>query len=265
MRDGESRFMDWTDETIARLRELWGQGLPTAEIGRQLEITKNAVVGKAHRLGLPPRPSPIRNRKADGSADAPQRKPPARSRQAPKDAPAASKPDSAAVVSASQTPVAQTAVTSAVHPPDAVAPSLKETAPSARVNTKKVVRVMSSDGVQSGELQSVAKAPHDTTVHAAPTPSAKVTTAARSDKPVVSEDAVTTPPRNLSSVVGQSGAQRMVSPIDRPARRGPSCCWPFGDPGTPGFHFCGAKPLPGKPYCAEHAAIAYVKIRDRRD
>ncbi len=52
--------MEWTEETISRLRELWAEGLSTAEIGRRLSITKNAVVGKAHRLSLPPRPSPIR-------------------------------------------------------------------------------------------------------------------------------------------------------------------------------------------------------------
>ncbi|WP_261310215.1 GcrA family cell cycle regulator, partial [Gluconacetobacter entanii] len=62
--------MEWTEETIARLRDLWQQGLSTAEIGRQLSVTKNAVVGKAHRLGLKPRPSPIRRgAKADKSAD----------------------------------------------------------------------------------------------------------------------------------------------------------------------------------------------------
>ncbi|HEX7389126.1 MAG TPA: GcrA family cell cycle regulator [Acidiphilium sp.] len=52
--------MDWTDETIDRLKGLWAEGLSTAEIGRRLNISKNAVVGKAHRLDLPARPSPIR-------------------------------------------------------------------------------------------------------------------------------------------------------------------------------------------------------------
>ncbi len=61
--------MEWTDETIARLKELWAEGLSTAEIGRRLSITKNAVVGKAHRLSLPPRPSPIR--RSDKSKAAP--------------------------------------------------------------------------------------------------------------------------------------------------------------------------------------------------
>jgi GcrA cell cycle regulator len=52
--------MEWAEETIVRLRALWDEGLSTAEIGRRLGVTKNAVVGKAHRLDLPARPSPIR-------------------------------------------------------------------------------------------------------------------------------------------------------------------------------------------------------------
>jgi GcrA cell cycle regulator len=52
--------MQWTEETISQLRALWDEGLSTAEIGRRLGMSKNAVVGKAHRLELTPRPSPIR-------------------------------------------------------------------------------------------------------------------------------------------------------------------------------------------------------------
>jgi GcrA cell cycle regulator len=43
------------------------------------------------------------------------------------------------------------------------------------------------------------------------------------------------------------------------------CCWPIGEPGTPDFHFCDADALAGKPYCAAHAQVAYVKVRDRRE
>lgn len=56
---------------IAAARRHWKHGLSTAEIGRLLTdafgrtVTKNAVVGIAHRHGFPPRPSPIR-RKAVG-------------------------------------------------------------------------------------------------------------------------------------------------------------------------------------------------------
>ena len=52
--------MPWVDSNVERLRELWDQGLPTAQIGKLLGFTKNAVVGKAHRIGLERRPSPIR-------------------------------------------------------------------------------------------------------------------------------------------------------------------------------------------------------------
>lgn len=52
--------MEWTDVTVTRLRQLWSEGHSTAEIGRRLGCSKNAVVGKVHRLDLPARPSPIR-------------------------------------------------------------------------------------------------------------------------------------------------------------------------------------------------------------
>jgi GcrA cell cycle regulator len=50
----------WTPELIQNLSKLWDEGHSTAEIGRRLGISKNAVVGKAHRLALTPRPSPLK-------------------------------------------------------------------------------------------------------------------------------------------------------------------------------------------------------------
>jgi GcrA cell cycle regulator len=52
--------MGWNDEKIGRLKKLWSEGLTTGEIGKRLGVSKNAVVGKAHRLGLKGRPSPIK-------------------------------------------------------------------------------------------------------------------------------------------------------------------------------------------------------------
>ena len=51
---------EWTPERIKILIAHWEEGLPTSEIGRRLGVTKNAVVGKVHRLGLKKRQSPIR-------------------------------------------------------------------------------------------------------------------------------------------------------------------------------------------------------------
>lgn len=230
--------MEWTDETIARLRDLWSQGLSTAEIGRQLSITKNAVVGKAHRLGLPPRPSPIRNRKVKdgetGAAEAtPRRKSPSRAKAAE---PAASD------LFADKDAAPASAVSSDADKMAEKSPAPVRKAPAAAPEAAKPVPQPAAAARPVPAAAKEAAAPRREPAPA-PKPEPRVAPAPR---PAM-------PPR--FSTAG----------IDRPTRRGPSCCWPIGDPGTPGFHFCGATPLSGKPYCAEHAAIAYVKIRDRRD
>jgi len=56
----------WTPERIEALTRLWEEGITTAEIGRRIGVTKNAVIGKVHRIGLTPRvitqkPPPRRN------------------------------------------------------------------------------------------------------------------------------------------------------------------------------------------------------------
>ena len=63
--------MVWDDETIRLLRDLWTQGHSTAEIGRRLGVSKNAIVGKAHRLDLDARPSPIRRDVVKPATDRP--------------------------------------------------------------------------------------------------------------------------------------------------------------------------------------------------
>jgi len=53
--------MSWTEERVSVLRQLWGNGKSASEIAEILGgVTRNAVIGKAHRLGLSGRPSPIR-------------------------------------------------------------------------------------------------------------------------------------------------------------------------------------------------------------
>ncbi|MBN8871745.1 MAG: GcrA cell cycle regulator [Rhodospirillales bacterium] len=168
--------MDWSDETIARLRDLWAEGHSTAEIGRRLGVSKNAVVGKAHRLDLPARPSPIRREAADGAE--PRRV------------------VSRRVEGPTLPPLSSTAVAA---PPAAAAPLSVATAVASR--------------------------------------------------PV----SVAAPPPRVH-VVPQ-----------RPYARVVTCCWPLGEPGTRSFRFCDDPSEPGKPYCAEHAKLAYVKVRDRRE
>jgi len=105
----------WTEERIERLTALWEEGVTTAEIGRRIGVTKNAVIGKVHRIGLVPRVV--------------TEKPPQR--------------------------------------------------------------------------------------------------------------------RNVFDFTG------------------PVCMWPIGHPGEDDFHFCGGRPVAGKPYCSDHAAKAYIRAKDK--
>ena len=54
---------DWTPLKVRALIALWNEGLPTREIGKRLDVGRNAVVGKAHRLGLQRRPDPLPKKK----------------------------------------------------------------------------------------------------------------------------------------------------------------------------------------------------------
>lgn len=58
----------WTDELIAELKFLWERGHSCSQIAAELGhgMTRNAVIGKAHRLKLPPRDRSIMN--ANGMA-----------------------------------------------------------------------------------------------------------------------------------------------------------------------------------------------------
>lgn len=56
--------MSWTDERVELLTKLWGEGKTAAEIAKELGgVTRNAVIGKAHRLKLSNRVSPIQQNK----------------------------------------------------------------------------------------------------------------------------------------------------------------------------------------------------------
>src|SRR5215204_245413 len=53
--------MSWTDERIERLRAMWTKGATASQIAEELGgVSRNAVIGKAHRLGLESRPSPVK-------------------------------------------------------------------------------------------------------------------------------------------------------------------------------------------------------------
>ena len=49
----------WDEEKLEKLKKLWDEGLPITKIGIEIGVSRNAIAGKAHRLGLPKRNSPI--------------------------------------------------------------------------------------------------------------------------------------------------------------------------------------------------------------
>lgn len=80
--------MAWTDDRVEKLRELWDKGLSASQIAKELAegVTRNAVIGKAHRMGLASRPSPVKSDPAKRAAAA------AKKKAAPKQEPAKAAP-----------------------------------------------------------------------------------------------------------------------------------------------------------------------------
>ena len=97
--------MSWTDERIDRLKELWSKGMTASQIAEELGgVSRNAVIGKAHRLGLQSRPSPVKANepaKEKKAKAAPAAKPAAAEVPAPRPAPA---PERAAAPAAAPAP-----------------------------------------------------------------------------------------------------------------------------------------------------------------
>ena len=99
--------MSWTDDRIATLKKMWEGGSTASQIADELGgVSRNAVIGKAHRLGLKSRPSPVKaNEKKKAAPAKPKPAPkPAAKKAAPK--PAAPKPAAPAAPAQPTTPPA---------------------------------------------------------------------------------------------------------------------------------------------------------------
>jgi GcrA cell cycle regulator len=89
--------MSWTEERIDRLKKMWHDGATASQIADELGgVSRNAVIGKAHRLGLEQRPSPVKpgeekeaHKPAAPAAAAPKAAPPKPEPSPAKAAPAA--------------------------------------------------------------------------------------------------------------------------------------------------------------------------------
>ncbi len=79
--------MSWSDDRVDVLKKLWGEGKTAAEIAKELGegVTRNAVIGKAHRLKLSSRVSPIQQntKKIKSNNDSPRLPPRRPSKKVP--------------------------------------------------------------------------------------------------------------------------------------------------------------------------------------
>ena len=62
--------MAWTNERVEELKNLWSEGLSASQIAKRLgDVTRNAVIGKVHRLGLEARLKPVKKQVSIGQLD----------------------------------------------------------------------------------------------------------------------------------------------------------------------------------------------------
>ncbi|WP_313805056.1 GcrA family cell cycle regulator [Sphingobium sp.] len=120
--------MSWTDERIDQLKAMWERGLTASQIADELGgVSRNAVIGKAHRLGLQSRPSPVKANEAPKKAATPARKP-APEAEAPKPAPPVQHAAPAPIRSAAPAP-APVSATPAAEAPAAPQPRIISVGP----------------------------------------------------------------------------------------------------------------------------------------
>jgi GcrA cell cycle regulator len=100
--------MSWTDERIESLKGLWEAGQTASQIAEALGgVSRNAVIGKAHRLGLQSRPSPVRPNEPEKAAPPPPPPaPPPIERPAPSPAPTPEPADAPESPAMTEAPVA---------------------------------------------------------------------------------------------------------------------------------------------------------------
>lgn len=227
-------MMTWTDERIEALGKMWEAGQTASQIAEALGgVSRNAVIGKAHRLGLQARPSPVKSSEAAASAPDPE-------------------------------PVADVELEAA---PIVAAEPLAEPEPAPEAATladeQDAASVEANDGSDVEEQEDALAAPPVPAAPPAPIlrsvgPGGFVRQSPGEQQPPIAP----APPRRLvpakpsADIAGKTGLLDLNDKI---------CKWPLGHPGEPDFHFCGDRVNPGFPYCIRHCGHAYQAQLPRRD
>ncbi|MGB3795854.1 MAG: GcrA family cell cycle regulator [Alteraurantiacibacter sp.] len=210
--------MSWTEERIGTLTKMWEGGSTASEIATELGgVSRNAVIGKAHRLGLKARPSPV---KANEKKKAAKKKEAAAKPAVPK-----AKPKPAPARKAAENPAPRPAEQVQEQEPQTASSesNASQPMPDKRSDLPKIVSYGPGGFLRQG--------PGD---QQPPIPPA--------------------PPRRLVPAKPDPSIADKTSLLDLNDR---VCRWPMGHPGEADFHFCGVKVNPGFPYCVEHCGRAY--------
>jgi GcrA cell cycle regulator len=224
--------MSWTDERIDTLKTMWEAGQTASQIAEALGgVSRNAVIGKAHRLGLQSRPSPVTTKEEARAAE-----------PAPVAAPVAAAPAPA--------PAPKPAAARAPAPRPAPPPFETETAPAAST----AVGDVEDEADEAPSAPPVKREPVLRSVG----PGGFVRQAPGEQQPPIAP----APPRRLVPARTAPEFANKTSLLDLNDK---ICKWPLGHPGEPDFHFCGDKVNPGFPYCVEHCGHAYQAQLPRRD
>jgi GcrA cell cycle regulator len=221
--------MSWTDERVETLKKMWGEGQSASQIAKELGgVTRNAVIGKVHRLGLSNRAGT-----APGPAATPTVPPggvgggmgmASANRTAPRPAPM---DDDAALVDVEliDEVEAETAM-----PVDDDLPE---------------VEIADDDEDDLAPVSPLRRA---------------IIPAGQPLPPQPSLNEIS--PEALAKVSEVEKTARKLTLMELTEK---TCKWPVGDPATDNFWFCGLPVQQGKPYCEAHVGVAFQPMSARRD
>lgn len=229
--------MSWTDERIDQLKTMWEKGLTASQIAEELGgVSRNAVIGKAHRLGLKSRPSPVKPGEAKPKA--------AKKAETPKPV---KKPE---VEAETDTPPFK--VDTPAQPVRAAPAPTPAPEPAQRAAPTAAPAGHDDDDDDLDDAADVVALPE-------PKPQPRIVSVGpggflRQGPGDQQAPIPPAPPRRLVPARPSAEIADKTSLLDLTDR---ICRWPMGHPGEPDFHFCGEQVNPGFPYCVEHCGRAY--------
>ena len=225
--------MSWTDERVALLKKMWIEGQSASQIAKELGgVTRNAVIGKVHRLGL--------SNRVGTEAES-----------------------SAPVEDVAAPPVA------VIEEPEVIAPAPEPVAkaPEPQVDLPdetpvvQIAEVRAERAAAANRMRPAALAAEHDEIDDAPVYTPRpIIPAGQPLPPQPSTDEID--PEALATVREVEKTARRLTLLELTER---TCKWPIGDPATSDFWFCGLPTKAGKPYCDAHVAVAFQPMSSRRD